>query len=109
MLESAKEARHFAEGKSRKDLQSNRMIVLAILKAVEIIGEAASKVSEETRELYPEIPWSGIVAMRNRLIHVYFDIDLERVWDTITDDLPPLISSLGKIISEEDQCSRGGP
>jgi uncharacterized protein with HEPN domain len=77
------------------------MLVLAILKAVEIIGEAASKVSDETREVYPQIPWSGIVAMRNRLTHVYFDIDLERVWDTVTDDLPPLISSLEKIIHIE--------
>ena len=52
------------------------------------------------RERYNEIPWPNIIAMKNRLIPVYFDIDLDRVWDTITDDLPPLITSLEKAVSQ---------
>ena len=103
MLDAAKEALSFAQNKSRADLDSDRMLVLSIVKSVEIIGEAASKVTQETRETYTELPWANIIAMRNRLIHVYFDIDLDRVWDTVTDDLPPLISSLGKIILKEDK------
>ncbi len=103
MLDAANEAVSFADGKSRSDLDNNRMITLSIIKSVEIIGEAAVKVTKETRVKYPEIPWSGIVAMRNRLIHVYFDIDLDRVWDTVTDDLPPLIYSLKKIITANGQ------
>jgi uncharacterized protein with HEPN domain len=103
MLDAAKEALSFAQNKSRAHLDSDRMLVLSIVKSVEIIGEAASKVTQGTRETYTELPWANIVAMRNRLIHVYFDIDLDRVWDTVTDDLPPLISSLGKIILKEDK------
>jgi uncharacterized protein with HEPN domain len=72
--------------------------LLYLLSSIEIIGEAASKVSKETREQFSEIPWAVIVAMRNRLIHVYYDIDLDRVWDTIMDDLPPLAVALESIL-----------
>lgn len=65
-----------------------------------IVGEALS--SKDGRQEYPEIPWADIVAMRNRLIHVCFDADLDRVWDTVTDDLPPLISTLESILSQLD-------
>jgi uncharacterized protein with HEPN domain len=105
MLDAAKEALSFAQNKSRADLDSDRMLVLSIVKSIEIIGEAASKVTQETRETCVELPWANIIAMRNRLIHVYFDIDLDRVWDTVTDDLPPLMSSLEKIILKEDKSS----
>lgn len=62
-----------------------------------MIGEAASKITLASREEYPEIPWADIIAMRNRLIHVYFDIDLDIVWGTVTDDLPKLIGLLQRI------------
>jgi len=101
MLDAAREAISFAEGKTRKDLDISRMLALSILKSIEIIGEAASKVTKETRKGYPEIPWASIVAMRNRLIHVYFDIDLDRLWDTVTDDLPPLTTALERILTEK--------
>jgi uncharacterized protein with HEPN domain len=101
MLEAAKEAIDFARNKSRSDLEDDRMLALSIVKSVEIIGEAASKISNETRGKYPEIPWSAIVGMRNRLIHVYFEIDLDRVWDTISDDLPSLIANLEKVLSRK--------
>jgi uncharacterized protein with HEPN domain len=103
MLDAGKEALSFAQNKSRADLDSDRMLVLSIVKSVEIIGEAASKVTQETRETYAELPWANIIAMRNRLIHVHFDIDLDRVWDTVKDDLPPLIASLEKIIPQDDK------
>lgn len=99
MLDAAKEALAFAEGKSRKHLTDDRMLTLSLVKSVEIIGEAASTVSQEFRQRYEEIPWRDIVAMRNRLIHVYFDIDLDRVWDTITDDLPSLIKQLESVLA----------
>lgn len=101
MLDAAKEAISFAENKSLSDLYANRMLALSIVKSIEIIGEAASTVSKEFREKHKEIPWANIIAMRNRLIHVYFDIDLDRVWDTITDDLPALITLLEKTITQE--------
>ncbi|MBI5888204.1 MAG: DUF86 domain-containing protein [Deltaproteobacteria bacterium] len=98
MLDAAKEARSFASNKKRSDLDANRQLTLALLKDIEIIGEAASKVSEETKAKYPSMPWLDIINMRNRLIHAYFDIDLEIVWDTVTKDIPPLIAELEKIV-----------
>lgn len=103
MIDAAKEALSFAKGKDRKDLYTDRMLALSIVKSIEIIGEAASTVTKEFRERCQEIPWANIIAMRNRLIHVYFDIDLDRVWDTITDDLPPLIALLEKAILKESK------
>jgi uncharacterized protein with HEPN domain len=100
MLDAAKEALSFAKNKNRKNLSDDRMLALSIVKSIEIIGEAASTVSKEFREKHKEIPWTSIIAMRNRLIHVYFDIDLDRVWDTITDDIPSLITLLEKAISQ---------
>jgi uncharacterized protein with HEPN domain len=103
MLESAREAISFIKGRRRTDLDKDRMLVLSLIKSIEIMGEAASKVTEESRVSHPEIPWLNIIGMRNRLIHVYFDIDLDRVWDTITDDLPPVIAVLKRIVQKEDK------
>jgi uncharacterized protein with HEPN domain len=103
MLDAAREAVSFAKNKTRSDLDSDRMLTLSLVKCIEIIGEAASQVTGETRSERLEIPWAVIVATRNRLIHAYFDIDLDRVWDTITDDLPPLICALEKIIHTQDK------
>jgi uncharacterized protein with HEPN domain len=94
MLDAAREAVTFAAGKTAQDLKSDRILSLALVKCIEIIGEAATKVANETRAANPQIPWADIVGMRHRLIHVYFDVDLERVCDTIAIDLPPLIESL---------------
>lgn len=98
MLDAAGEAMTFARDKTRTDLDESRMLTLSIIKAIELTGEAASRVSKESRDLHPEIPWMDIITMRNRLIHAYFDIDLDLVWDTVTDDLPPLIAALEKIV-----------
>ena len=100
MLDAAHEARSFARGRSRADLDSDRMLTLALLKCIEIIGEAAAQIGDEMREQHPGIPWKNIIGMRNRLIHAYHDIDLDRVWDTVVDDLPPLISQLEAALSE---------
>lgn len=101
MLEAALEAKGASADLTRTDLDKDRFKVLGLMKCLEIIGEAATKVSPETRSAYPEIPWSEIIGMRNRLIHVYFDIDLNRMWDTLSEDLPPLIKALKRV------CSKG--
>jgi uncharacterized protein with HEPN domain len=101
MVEAAQEAMSFIKDRKRSDLDTNRMLVLSLVKSREIMGEAASKVTQESRDSHPEIPWLNIIGMKNRLIHVYFDIDLDRVWNTITDDLPPVIAVLERIIQEE--------
>jgi uncharacterized protein with HEPN domain len=100
MLDSAKETVDFAKDHKREDLDTDRQLMLAITKDIEIIGEAASKISDETQEKFSSIPWSSIIGMRNRLIHAYFDVDKDRIWDTVQDDLPHLITELEKIISE---------
>ena len=79
------------------DLDGNRMLVLALVKDIEIIGEAASRISQETRNNLPQVPWAGIVAMRNRLIHAYFDVDLDILWQTVSEDLPLLLEQLNSI------------
>jgi len=101
MLDAAKEVMSFAKNKTRRDLDNDRMLTLSLVKSIEIIGEAASKVTDETKKRFPEIPWTNMIAMRNRLIHAYFDIDLDVLWGTIVDDLPPFIEDLEKIISSE--------
>ena len=101
MLDAAHEAVSFVRDKTRTNLNKDRMLTLSIVKSVELIGEAASRVSKESQISHPEIPWADIIAMRNRLIHVYFDIDLDRVWDTVTEDLPPLITALEGMVNQE--------
>jgi uncharacterized protein with HEPN domain len=94
MLDAAREALSFVGEVEHDAFVRNRLVVLAVIKELEIIGEAASKVSIATRDTHAEIPWQDIVGMRNRLIHGYFDIDLERVWDTVTGDVPELVKLL---------------
>ena len=99
MADAARQALDFAAGRSRRDLDSDQMLTFALVRAIEIIGEAASQVTEDGRAAAPEIPWASIAGMRNRIVHAYFDIDLDRVWDTIADDLPPLLAQLGQILT----------
>ena len=86
-----------AEGRSRSDLGSNRMLQLALVRLIEIVGEAAARVSESVKDQLPPIPWREIVGMRNRVIHGYDAIDLDVLWDTITVDLSLLIDQLEEI------------
>ena len=98
MHDAACEALGFAGGRSREDLDADRQLVLALVKEIEIIGEAAGRTSLETRQQIQTLPWTDIILMRNRLIHAYFDVDLDVVWKTLTDDLPPLIEALKKLL-----------
>ena len=101
MLLAAREARSFAANLTFGEFERHRMAQLAILKSIEVIGEAASRVSTGCRESQPEIPWSGIVGMRNRLVHGYFNVNLERVWETVQKDIPLLIRQLESLIPPE--------
>ncbi|MGD9096935.1 MAG: DUF86 domain-containing protein [Desulfobacterales bacterium] len=94
MIDAIDEAVAFVRGKDRKSLDQDRMLVLALIKEIEIVGEAASRVSKETRQATPEIPWASITGMRNRLIHAYFDINLDILWQTVSSDLPELSTKL---------------
>ena len=98
MIEAAETASGFITGKSRHDLDSDQMLVFALVRAIEIIGEAASRVTPITGASAVDIPWSLIVAMRNRLIHAYFDVDHEVVWKTLTEELPKLLPQLRALL-----------
>ena len=82
MLDAAREATGFARDRVRADLELDRMLVLSLVKAIEIVGEAATQVNEETRANLPEIPWDDVIGMRHRLVHAYFDVNLDIVWQT---------------------------
>ncbi len=79
------------------------MTQLVILKAVEIVGEVASRVSADTKEAHPEIPWPKIIGLRNRLVHAYFEVNLERVWETVQRDIPYLITQLEPLAAPETE------
>ncbi len=96
MLEAAQEALEFTQDATREDLDSSPLLKHALVYCLLIVGEAARNVSPETRRAYPAIPWQDIIGMRNRLVHVYFDINLDVVWQTVQEDLPPLIDELEK-------------
>ena len=102
MLDAAREAQSFVRGKSRKDLDANRMLILALVKDIEIMGEAATQVTREIQRSNPEIPWPDIIGMRHRLIHAYFEINLDILWQTVMTDLPPLIAALERTLATKD-------
>ncbi len=105
MLEAAQAAVQAAEGRSRSDLDADQVWMLGLVKCIEIIGEAAARISESTRVKLPQIPWTQMIGMRNRLVHVYFDVDRDLVWDTIIIDLPLLIEQLEKVPEKEPKKS----
>lgn len=102
MLDSAMEAVELIQGKSRADLDTNRVVSLALVRLLEIVGEAANRVTTATRLQYPDIPWSQIVSLRHRLIHGYDTINLDILWKILTDDLPALITQLKRIIKSQE-------
>jgi uncharacterized protein with HEPN domain len=94
LVEAASKAVSYAAGRSRSDLDDDELLRLALTKLVEIVGEAAKHVSPELRQTYPKVPWSAAARMRDRLVHHYFDINLDVLWSTVTDDLPRLLETM---------------
>jgi uncharacterized protein with HEPN domain len=97
MAEAAQHALGFVQGRQRADLDTDTMLRFALTRAVEIIGEAASKVSVAGRAAAPTIEWPVIVGMRNRLAHAYFDVNADILWNTVTIALPALLRQLRAI------------
>ncbi len=98
MLDAANAIEQFMKNRTREELESDLMLFSALIRQLEIFGEAASGISQDCREGYGNIPWSKIVGMRNRLIHAYFDVDPEIVWQAITVELPSVIAELKKMV-----------
>lgn len=100
MLNHAREAVDLLADTSRDELARDRVMQLALTRLVEIVGEAANRVTANTQQNHPAIPWPEIIGMRNRLIHGYDLVDYDLLWDTVTNDLPPLIGELQRIVAE---------
>ena len=98
MLLAARDAVEFSDQITYSQFENSRLHQNAILKAVEIVGEAAAHLSSTTKESLPDIPWGEVVGMRNRLVHAYFEVDIGLVWRTVQEDLPPLIAQLERIV-----------
>ncbi len=108
MLESAIKARQFVENKSRSDYDSDEILSLALQHLIQIIGEAAGSVSPAARALIPSLPWTAITGMRHRIVHGYAIVDHDLVWNTIAQDLEPLIVAVKAALDrkQEIRCVR---
>jgi uncharacterized protein with HEPN domain len=98
ILDAARQAVAFIQRRERANLDQDTMLSLALIRLLEIIGGAARGVSAATRVSHPEIAWVQMAGMRDRLIHGYFDVNLDVVWQTIKHDLPPLIAQIEQIL-----------
>lgn len=105
ILLSARRAIAYLRGIERSRLEADPVLQDAVVRRLEIVGEAATRVSAVTRTALPDVPWRQIAGMRNRIVHEYFRIDLDVVWETVKQDLPPLIALLEPVIPPDD----GGP
>jgi uncharacterized protein with HEPN domain len=94
LVAAAEKAVSYAAEHSREDLDTDELLRLALTKLVEIVGEAAKQISDRTRDEYPDVPWSAAARMRDRLVHHYFDINLDVLWSTVTEDLPTLLEQV---------------
>jgi len=102
VLEAARLLQTFVEGVDWDTFENDLMRRAAVMRQLEIMGEAARRLSEETRLELSEIPWRQIIGMRNRLIHGYDEVDLAIVWDSVQNDLPPLIAQLEQVVPTEE-------
>lgn len=101
MLQAARDARGFVAGMSRNEFYNSRLHQNAVIRSLEVIGEAAGKVSPETTSAHPDIPWSKITGMRHRLIHDYSGVRMDLVWSVIDTELDPLIRILESMVPGE--------
>jgi uncharacterized protein with HEPN domain len=100
MLDASNKVIQFVKDESRESLDEDEKLALALVRLIEIIGEAASKISREKQTDLPQIPWREVIGMRNRIVHAYFDIDLDIVWDTVTVNIPALAEELESVLSQ---------
>jgi uncharacterized protein with HEPN domain len=88
----------FSEGRKREDLDNDEMLTFALVYAVQIVGEAANRVSVEFRDQHSEVPWASIIGMRHRLVHGYADINLDILWTTVTEAAPELLGQVKSLL-----------
>jgi uncharacterized protein with HEPN domain len=103
MRDAAQKVMIFMRDRGRDALDTDEVLALAVVRLLEIVGEASKNVSDNLTEKYPEVPWRQIACARDRLTHGYFDVDLDIIWQIVTADLPPLVASLENILVNEEQ------
>jgi len=101
IVDAASEAVTFTRSRTRGDLDADRQLSLSVVHLLEIIGEASRGVSAEFRAAHPQVAWRKMAGMRDRLIHGYLDVNLDVVWETVTQDLPPLVAQLQSILTPD--------
>jgi uncharacterized protein with HEPN domain len=106
MLEAAREAREFMQNRNLNELKNDNLLLLALTRVLEIIGESAARVSDATRREFAQIPWVPLVGMREKLLQASLAINPYMVWTTVTEDLPTLIQSLEKILPPPDDSAK---
>jgi uncharacterized protein with HEPN domain len=107
MLDAAQKAVDFTKNHKRCDLDSDEKLALSVVRLLEVLGEAAKSVSRQSQQEYPQIPWRQIAGTRDRLIHGYFDVDLDIVWKIVSTDLPSLVRELENALSDNRPQSPG--
>lgn len=106
MLDAARQAQAFTAGKTRADLEvDNTIIGFAVVRALEVIGEAATQISSETRIMFPQVAWKEMIGMRNRIVHDYNRVNYDVVWNTVTQNIPILVSQLEAFLPPETDSS----
>jgi len=98
IVDALNNAISFTAGRSRQDLDTDAMLTLALMQAIQIVGEAANNVSPETQDRHPQIPWRLIIGMRHRLVHAYTDVDHDILWTTATAAAPALLAQVKSIL-----------
>jgi uncharacterized protein with HEPN domain len=101
VVDALSSAIRFTKGRRREELDSDEMLAFALVHALQIVGEAAGKVSAETRGRRPEVPWTTMIGMRHRLVHAYFDVNLDILWTTAVETAPALLTQIAPLLESD--------
>jgi len=100
ILESIEDIKEFTREMSFEDFSKDRKTIKAVIRSLEVIGEAVNRIPQDIQKMYPETPWKEIISMRNKLIHEYFGVDLDIVWQTKDEDIVPLEKAVRQIVAD---------
>lgn len=103
ILNSIEEVEEFTSGMTLEDFSKDKKTINAVVRSLEVLGEAAKKIPQSIRKTHPDLPWNKMAGMRDKLIHQYFSVDLDILWKVVTEDLPPLKPNIKKILKELDE------